>query len=85
MTIAETLIHRGRLEGMEKGILEGMEKGIEKGMQKGMQVGRHALMQEITQRLESKGLSWDEISDIVGGMARESSAVAASTFEDVIA
>ena len=73
MTLAQWFeekgIEKGMVKGMEKGIERGIEKGmvkgIEIGIEKGIQQGRQEVSQEFALRLLSKGMSREDVAEMV--------------------
>ncbi len=68
MTIAEQLIERGEIAGMQIGIEKGRQEGVEKGIEKGgklkaLQIARNLITQGLSAKIASKstGLSEEEI------------------------
>ena len=68
MTIAEQLIEKGKIAGMQIGIEKGRQEGVEKGIEKGgklkaLQIARNLITQGLSAKIVSKstGLSEEEI------------------------
>ncbi len=59
-------VHREGLEkGIEKGIKQGIEQGIEKGIEQGKEEGREVAIQEIVRAMRKKGLSDEQMAEII--------------------
>ena len=61
-TIAQQLMEKGKLEGMQLGMQQGMQHGMQKGLQKGMQKEK----MEVVKKAIRAGLSIETIAMISG-------------------
>ncbi len=56
---------KGRAEGLAQGKAEGLEQGIEQGIERGIEQGRNQGIEEIKNKMRNKGLSEEEINNLL--------------------
>lgn len=56
----------GLEQGLQQGLEQGLQQGLQQGLSQGHQQGSELKLKEITERMLNRGMSPDEIADMIG-------------------
>ncbi|MCW6039065.1 hypothetical protein K4A83_22855, partial [Spirulina subsalsa FACHB-351] len=56
---------QGLQQGREQGLQQGREQGLQQGREQGLQQGREQMKQQLIHRLADRGMSPDEIAELL--------------------
>ena len=59
-------LEQGLAQGLEQGMEQGLEQGVAQGLEQGMEQGLRQKAKEYTQKMLRRGMSPDEIADMLG-------------------
>ena len=59
-------LEQGLAQGLEQGLAQGLEQGLAQGLEQGMEQGLRQKAKEYTQKMLRRGMSPDEIADMLG-------------------